>query len=103
MYVSNVSDQAAWHIANVLLGTEFPLEILGEVQHFVDVLRPTIRRDMPVIIGEHGRARVESVKGSKLWVEYSDGGMCTVDMTEVTPDWSVIEAAQDDDAIAGPA
>ena len=97
MYVSNVSDQAAWHIANVLLGTEFPVEIVGEVQRLVDVLRPTIRRDMPVIAREAG-ARVESIKGSKLWVEYHDGSMGTVDMTEVTPDWSAIEAAQDDDA-----
>ena len=89
MYVSNVSDQAAWHIANVLLGTEFPVEIVGEVQRLVDVLRPTIRRDMPV-----DRRRTRSC----LWVEYSDGSMGTVDMTEVTPDWSAIEAAQDDDA-----
>lgn len=97
MYVSNLSDQAAWHIANVLLGTEFPLEIIDEVKQFTEDLRPKIRRDMPVIAREAG-ARVESIKGSKLWVEYHDGSMGTVDMTEVTPDWSAIEAAQDDDA-----
>ncbi len=97
MYVSNLSDQAAWHIANVLLGTEFPLEMVGEVKQFTEDLRPKIRRDMPVIACE-APARVEAVKGSKLWVEYRDGGMGTVDMSEVTPDWSAIEAAQDDDA-----